>query len=215
MRRLRVRAPAGSFRRAGLAFGKEPVEIDLDDLSGAQLYGLTNEPRLEVEGTLDGENFTMVPPVDEETLAAIEQDREAAKAASDQTDAQAASSTADEVDAAVGGGDDDDGDAGEGDDGAPAPSSADVSEAIDPGASADQLAAAGATPVAEPDADAAAQPASPDNGEEGNGSASDVSEAIDPAASAEQKAAAGATETKPAAETKTRKPKGGARSPRG
>ncbi|MCC7546190.1 MAG: hypothetical protein IT532_00320 [Burkholderiales bacterium] len=50
---IRVRAPGGSFWRAGRHFTREPVEIDLTDLSEEQLLAITGESRLAVEGPFD------------------------------------------------------------------------------------------------------------------------------------------------------------------
>lgn len=50
---IRVRAPGGSFWRAGRHFTREPVEIDLADLSEEQLLAITGESRLAVEGPFD------------------------------------------------------------------------------------------------------------------------------------------------------------------
>ncbi|WP_375591720.1 hypothetical protein [Chitiniphilus eburneus] len=45
-RAIRVTATCDTFRRAGRAFGREPVEIDLDALSQAELDALLAEPML-------------------------------------------------------------------------------------------------------------------------------------------------------------------------
>lgn len=43
---LRVVGPAQGFRRAGFAFGREPVDLALADLSAAQIEAIEREPRL-------------------------------------------------------------------------------------------------------------------------------------------------------------------------
>lgn len=53
---LRIAAPGGTFRRAGLQFGSEPRELPVADLTEAQVQALRAEPALVV---LD---VTLPPP---------------------------------------------------------------------------------------------------------------------------------------------------------
>lgn len=53
---LRISARAGAFRRAGLLFGAQPVEIMLRDLKDAQVTALRGEPALVVV------DITIAPP---------------------------------------------------------------------------------------------------------------------------------------------------------
>lgn len=46
---IKVTAKTDRFRRAGLAFTREPVELDTEDLSKKQLEALKSEPMLVVE----------------------------------------------------------------------------------------------------------------------------------------------------------------------
>ena len=160
---LRITALASSFRRAGLAFGPQPVEVDPDDLSAPQLFALTHEPKLRVEGSLDGEEFVVVPPMDEETLAALA-DRDSARKAADDAAGQESSETAEDVDQRVGessGGAASSADiapvGGDAGGAGPEPSAADVSEAIDPNAPPELREAAGETSTS-------AEPAPPTGG---------------------------------------------------
>ncbi|KAB7624326.1 HI1506-related protein [Alkalilimnicola sp. S0819] len=45
---LRVRAPGGSFRRAGIRFGRHESVLAVKDLSDDQVAALKSEPRLVV-----------------------------------------------------------------------------------------------------------------------------------------------------------------------
>lgn len=46
---LRIKAKAKSFRRAGLAFGEQPIDVPLSELSKDQRAALKAEPMLVVE----------------------------------------------------------------------------------------------------------------------------------------------------------------------
>lgn len=46
---LLVSCATGAFRRAGMAFGKEPVVVDLDELSDEQVEAIESEPKLTIE----------------------------------------------------------------------------------------------------------------------------------------------------------------------
>lgn len=52
--RVAVTAPGGPFRRAGFAFGPEPVEIAIDDLTEDQAKALKTEPLLRFAPVADG-----------------------------------------------------------------------------------------------------------------------------------------------------------------
>lgn len=45
---LKIISSKQGFRRAGFVFGKEPVEIPLEDLTKEQITNLKNEPMLAV-----------------------------------------------------------------------------------------------------------------------------------------------------------------------
>jgi len=154
-RTLRVTSLAGPFRRAGHNFGREPVELELGTLTGAQLVLLTNEPALRVEALDEDGSAFPLPKMGEEQARAFDEamavrpepgaetDVGAAQA---QVDARETSPTAEQVDEEIGGGATDaaseqlhdGGDQGTGD--GPNASAADVSEVIDPAASEEQRA---------------------------------------------------------------------------
>ncbi|MFZ5746366.1 MAG: hypothetical protein ACOY45_01770 [Pseudomonadota bacterium] len=62
MTALRVTAPAGAFRRAGMAFGPQAAELHIDTLSAAQVVQLIDEPRLTIEASPDGEHWYLLTP---------------------------------------------------------------------------------------------------------------------------------------------------------
>lgn len=60
---IRVRAAAGTVRRAGLRFGPEAVMLTSEQITPTQLHALATEPRLVVDMLVDGVFVAMSPEV--------------------------------------------------------------------------------------------------------------------------------------------------------
>ena len=56
---MRVRAPAGSIRRAGFRFDAEPTPLTSDDVTPSQVVAMARDPRLVVEVLIDGDYVTL------------------------------------------------------------------------------------------------------------------------------------------------------------
>ncbi|QPT08588.1 hypothetical protein [Sphingomonas paucimobilis] len=52
---MRVRAPAGSIRRAGFRFDAEPTPLVSDEVTPSEVLAMARDPRLVVEVEVDGE----------------------------------------------------------------------------------------------------------------------------------------------------------------
>lgn len=73
---VQARAPAGKFRRADISFDKDFTVFEEGEISGEQLLCLVREPRLEVQGSSDGESYVTLsledfPHADADPVAEI------------------------------------------------------------------------------------------------------------------------------------------------